>query len=91
MNEVLINMGEEPQLPPIPAIGDIIDRKDRFVEKKYTVVKCGSCSAKYQRPFEVGDYTFKKLAEEECKECGKSSLTIVEIYSEWVDPKKTKT
>ncbi len=84
-------MSEEPQLPPIPAIGDILDRKDRFIERVYTVVKCNDCEAKFTRRFKVGDYTFKKVDDEECKECKKSSnLIISEVYSKWIDPRKEK-
>jgi hypothetical protein len=72
-------------------IGEILDRKDRFIEKKHSVLKCKECKAIYTRDFKVGDYTFKKLNDEECNECKKSkSLTIEEIYSEWIDPKKKK-
>jgi len=82
-------MSEEPQFPPLPDIGDALVRKDRFVEKKTSVLKCDDCKAKYGRPFKVGDYTFKKLIDEECEKCkSKKSLTIEEIYSEWIDPKK---
>jgi hypothetical protein len=80
---------DEPQLPPIPAIGEILDRKDRFVEKKYSVIKCGECKADFSRLFKAGDFVFKKLTDEECEKCHQSkSLTVIEIYSEWVDPKK---
>ncbi|MHA2006307.1 MAG: hypothetical protein ACXABO_10635 [Promethearchaeota archaeon] len=83
-------MAEEPQLPAIPAIGEILDRKKRFVEKKHTVIKCAKCKADYTRLFKVGDFVFKKLTDEACEKCHESkSLTIVEIYSEWVDPKKS--
>ena len=82
-------MAEEPQLPPIPAIGDILERKDRFVERKHSVIKCGECQADFLRLFKTGDFVFKKLTDEECEKCHRSkSLTIIEIYSEWVDPKK---
>ncbi len=85
-------MAEEPQLPAIPAIGDILDRKKRFIEKKHTVIKCKSCSESFSRTFKPGDYVFKKLTEEECEKCHKTkSLTIIEIYSEWIDPKKKKS
>lgn len=84
-------MSDEPNLPPIPAIGDIIDRKDRFFEEKYTVIKCGSCQAKYSRTFKPGDFTFKKITDEECDKCHRRKvLNVVEIYSEWIDPKKKK-
>ena len=84
-------MGEEPQLPMIPDIGDILDRKKRMVEKVSTVVKCTSCKAKYPREFKSGDFTFKKLLDEKCNECGRqNSLVIEEIFSEWIDPKKKK-
>ena len=84
-------MSDEPQFPDLPDIGDILDRKDRFVEEKHTVLKCGACQDKHTRLFKAGDFVFRKLTEEECKECQKQdSLTIVEIYSEWIDPKKKK-
>ena len=83
-------MAEEPQFPPIPSVTDDWDRKKRFVEKKHTVIKCGACKADYTRLFKVGDFVFKKLTDKECEKCHDSkSLTIVEIYSEWIDPKKT--
>ena len=84
-------MSEEPELPSIPAIGDILDRKDRFIQKVYTVIQCGNCGEKNTRPFEKGDYTFKKLNNEKCPKCEKTSDSlIVEIFSEWEDPKKDK-
>ncbi|MFX1329355.1 MAG: hypothetical protein ACFE91_14595 [Promethearchaeota archaeon] len=82
-------MAEEPQFPPIPAVTDDWDRKERMVEKKHSIIKCGACHEDYSRTFKPGDYVFKKLNEEECEKCHRSkSLTIVEIYSEWIDPKK---
>ncbi|MFX0001034.1 MAG: hypothetical protein ACFE9Q_12545 [Candidatus Hodarchaeota archaeon] len=82
-------MAEEPQLPPIPSIGDILDRKKRFVEKKHSVIKCGNCSESFSRTFKPGDFVFKRIEDEECKKCQRTrTLTVVEIYSEWVDPKK---
>lgn len=82
-------MSDEPQLPPIPAVGDILDRKKRFVEKKHSVIKCSACQADFLRQFKAGDFVFKKLTDEECEKCQRSkSLTIIEIYSEWIDPKK---
>lgn len=84
-------MSDEPQFPDLPDIGEVLDRKDRFVEKKHSVLKCGACQDKYTRLFKAGDFVFRKLTEEKCKECQKKdSLTIVEIYSEWIDPKKKK-
>ncbi|MGV9202834.1 MAG: hypothetical protein ACOC44_02310 [Promethearchaeia archaeon] len=84
-------MSEEPQLPPIPDIGKVLDRKDRFINKVYSVIKCDSCQATFSRDFKKGDYTFKKLEDEECDSCKFSdSLKIIEIYSEWIDPKKQK-
>jgi len=77
-------------LPPIPAITDEFKRKERIIEAKYTVLKCYGCHAKYSRTFKPGDFTFKKLTDEECEKCHLKKLTIVEIYSEWVDPKKKK-
>jgi hypothetical protein len=84
-------MAEEPQLPAIPSITDDWDRKKRFVEKKYSIVKCGECNEKVTRSFKPGDFVFKKLTDEECSKCNKKQpQTIIEIYSEWVDPKKEK-
>ena len=84
-------MSDEPVLPPIPAIGDVLDRKKNMVEKKYSVIKCGACKADFSREFKPGDFVFKKLTDEECDKCQQTkSLTVIEIYSEWVDPKKKK-
>ena len=83
-------MAEEPQFPPLPDIGDVMDRKKNLVEKITTVVKCEECKEKYSRVFKPGDYIFRKEPEEECEKCNKiQSLVIAEIYSEWVDPKKS--
>ncbi len=87
----MIKIGEEPELPPLPDIGDVLERKNRFVERVQTVVKCKKCKKEYMRIFIPGDYTFKDLSDEECKECKKKdALTIIEIFSEWYDPKKEK-
>ena len=82
-------MSDEPILPPIPALSDDIRRKERMIEDKYSVIKCQNCHAKITRSFERGDFTFKKLTDKSCEKC-KGQLTIDEIYSEWVDPKKKK-
>jgi len=81
-------MSEEPELPMIPDIGDILDRKDKMVEEITTVIKCRNCNVKYNRAYKPGDFTFKKLKDEKCKECSKDTLVIEEIYSQWIDPKK---
>ena len=82
-------MSEEPQLPPIPSIGEVLYRKDRFIQKIYSVIKCEGCQHKFTRNFKTGDFTFKKIFDEECPNCKKTNqLTITEIYSEWIDPKK---
>ncbi len=84
-------MSDEPVLPPIPAIGEVLDRKKNMVEKKYSVIKCGDCKADFSREFKPGDFVFKKLTDNECEKCQQTkSLTVIEIYSEWVDPKKKK-
>jgi hypothetical protein len=83
-------MGEEPQLPPIPSITDEFNRKERIFERKISVIKCDSCQAKYEREFRPGDFTFKKTTDEECDKCHRKKITIQEIYSEWIDPKKEK-
>ena len=51
-------MAEEPQFPPLPDVGDILERKDRFKQKKTAVLKCKECKAKYPREFKEGDYVF---------------------------------
>jgi hypothetical protein len=82
-------MSEEPQLPQLPDIGEILERKDKFVEKITSVIKCKACGAKYERSFKVGDFTFKSITDEECERCkAKGKLFIIEIFSEWIDPKK---
>ncbi len=82
---------DSPQFPQLPDIGEILDRKSRFIPKKITIVKCRECKAKYSREFKAGDFVFKKVDSEDCKECHRSkALTIEEIYSEWIDPKKNK-
>ena len=82
---------DEPVFPPIPSVGDILDRKKRFVEKKHSVIKCGDCKESFSRTFKAGDFVFKNLTDEECEKCHQTkSLTIIEIYSEWIDPKKKK-
>ena len=86
----MFQISEEPQLPPIPSISDEYYRKDRIVERKYTVLKCQSCQAKYARTFSTGDFTFKKLTDEKCEKCKQRALTIEEIYSEFYDTKKDK-
>lgn len=84
-------MSEEPQLPPIPDIGKVLDRKDRMINKVFSVIQCRDCQAKYTREFKKGDFTFKQLKDEECNSCKSSdSLRIIEIYSKWIDPKKKK-
>jgi len=84
-------MAEEPQFPAIPSITDDWDRKKRFIEKKHSVIKCGNCSESISRIFKPGDYIFKKLLDEECEKCHRTkTLSVIEIYSEWIDPKKAK-
>ncbi|MHA1670549.1 MAG: hypothetical protein ACTSV5_08200 [Promethearchaeota archaeon] len=84
-------MSENPELPMIPDIGEILDRKDKMVEKITTVIKCRSCNVKYSRLYKPEDFTFKKLTDEKCKECSKDNVLIIEeIYSEWINPKKKK-
>ena len=81
-------MAEEPQLPPIPAISGW-DRKKNAVEIKHSVLKCTKCKEDFSRIFKPGDFVFRKIEDEECEKCHRTgTLTIVEIYSEWIDPKK---
>ena len=71
-------MSEGPELPSLPDIGDILDRKKRFIQKKTTVLKCKECNSKYSREFKEGDYIFKKIDGEECKECHRNKILAVE-------------
>ncbi len=71
-------MVEEPQFPSLPDMGDILDRKKRFILKKKTVLKCKECSTKYYREFKEGYYIFKQIDDEECKECHRSKVLAVE-------------
>lgn len=81
-------MSEEPQLPPIPCIGDVLGRKERFFQKVSSVIRCKKCKDKYTRTFKPGDYTFKNLDNEQCPNCKDTNQSfITEIYSEWIDPK----
>lgn len=81
-------MSDEPQFPPLPSIGDVLIRKKKMEEKKYSIIKCKSCQVKKERMFQEGDYVFKNLNEEICSSCNKKALYISEIYSEWKLPKK---
>ena len=87
----MIKIGEEPELPPLPDIGEVLSRKDRFKERVKTVTKCSNCKNEIIRPFKPGEYTFLNLSGEKCDKCSKiGTLTIIEIFSEWYDPKKEK-
>lgn len=85
-------MSEEPQLPPIPDIGDVVMSKKmvNLELRVTTVLKCKSCQAKYERPFKEGDIVFENLKDEECKKCQSKSLVVEEIYAEWWNTKKDK-
>ena len=62
-----------------------------MVERKVSVLKCNKCDDKNSRLFLVGDFTFRTLSDEHCTKCkAKNSLEIIEIYSEWIDPKDKK-
>ncbi len=84
-------MSEEPQLPPLPSLGDVLDRKERFIQKVYSVIKCNECGETFTREFNKGDYTFKSVEGEECPKCNNITKgTIIRVYSEWVDPKESR-
>jgi len=86
-------VGEEPVLPPIPAIGDNVlsKKRDKLIVKEYTIIKCIECKSENKRRFEVGDFVFKRITNKNCTQCNKkNSLIISEIFSEWIDPKKEK-
>ncbi|MHA1340993.1 MAG: hypothetical protein ACTSRZ_13665 [Promethearchaeota archaeon] len=76
-------MSEEPNLPPIPSIGDVLTRKKGYIEYKYTVLLCTSCNAKTERLFKEGDYVFKKIEDKPCQKCSNVEFTITEIYAEY--------
>ncbi len=75
-------MSEEPQLPPIPSLGDNI--KKNMIEKKTSVLKCDNCGRKAKRPFEDGDFVFRKLSGKNCPKCNETKYTIIQVYGEWV-------
>jgi predicted RNA-binding protein len=67
----------------------VLSRKDKFVERVKTVIKCKECKKETIRAFNKGDYIFKDLPDEKCEKCHKKgTLSIVEIFSEWYNPKK---
>jgi len=93
--KILLNMyniktSEEPNLPPIPSIGDVLTRKKNFIEYKYTVLKCSSCNNKVERNFIEGDYIFKKLEGKPCEKCSNTQFIIIEIYSTYKKEKNDK-
>mgnify|MGYP006277214829 CR=1 FL=1 len=84
-------MSEEPNLPPLPSLGDVLDRKERFIQKVFSVIKCDRCDETFTREFKKGDYTFKNVQGEKCSKCKESSQgTIIRVYSEWIDPKDSR-
>jgi len=75
-------MSEEPQLPPLPSLGEIV--KKNMIEKKISVLRCDHCGRDAKRPFETGDYVFLKIEGKECPKCNKNRYTILKVYGEWV-------
>ena len=86
-------MGEEPQFPPIPSIGDnVLGKRKRTIPREYTVLKCEHCKEEFTRSFKPGEHVFKKLDDEICPACKRrNTISVKEIYSEWYDPNKEKS
>jgi len=92
INSTIIINQDEPQFPPLPDIGEHVigKKRDKLIIKEYTIIKCRKCQTERTQPFKPGDYIFKDLPNE-CEKChNKSSLSIVSIYSEFIDLKKQK-
>ncbi|MBD3353530.1 MAG: hypothetical protein GF364_18750 [Candidatus Lokiarchaeota archaeon] len=83
-------MSEEPQLPPIPAIGDVLDRKDDMKEFKYTLYECLECGERNTRDFIEGDFVFKIFDGKKCENCNSNKYIIKKIYAEFKKSKKGK-
>ncbi|MHA1820355.1 MAG: hypothetical protein ACTSU2_15075 [Promethearchaeota archaeon] len=83
-------MSDEPILPPIPAIGDVLTRKKNMKEFKTSILKCNQCGSKSKRPFEEGDYVFKEFSGKKCSKCGGTTYTIIEIFAEFKKSKSKK-
>jgi len=85
-------MGESPQFPPIPDIGEnVLKKKDKLTMREFSVIKCSECKTEDIVKFKPGDYTYKELKGVICEHCQRdNTLTITEIFSEWYNPKKEK-
>lgn len=84
-------MSDEPNLPPIPSIGDILTRKDNEKEFKTSIIECINCGKRTERPFQEGDYVFKVFEGQSCEKCSKTQKRIIEIFAEFRKVKKGKT
>lgn len=80
-------MSQEPNLPPLPSIGDVLTRKEDLKEYKTTVIKCLECNKTIERDFQDGDYVHKKSGVK-CKHCNRENAIITSIYANWEKPKE---
>lgn len=76
-----LTRSEEPQLPPIPAVGGQ-KRKD-MEPVVLTVVACTQCHHEFTRVFHMGDHVYKRLDDEPCPRCEHPRLEIRAIYQEY--------
>lgn len=75
-------MSDEPVLPLIPSIGDILIRKN-MEELKFSVIKCNGCNSRNIRSFMEGDFLFKEFEDENCSKCNGILYQVIEIYAEF--------
>ena len=54
------------------------------IEKKTTILKCENCERKAKRPFESGEFVFKKISGKPCPKCNKTNYIITQIFGEWI-------
>lgn len=80
-------MSDEPNLPPIPSLGDVLTRKN-MEEFKTTILKCIKCGNKMKRPFEEGDYIYRKFQGKPCSKCSNEDYLILEIFADYRKSKK---
>ena len=85
------DMSDEPNLPPIPSIGDILTRKDNEKEFKTTIIECIGCGKRTEKPFQEGEFVFKIFEEKPCEKCSKTQFRIVEIFAEYKKVKKQES
>jgi hypothetical protein len=57
----------------------------------YSEITCNSCGEKSRRPFEEGDYVFRKSDNLACEKCGSLSGIVSSIYGEYAEEDKKKS